>query len=268
MTDPLTTPPAASLTDLLQLERLDDDVFVSTYGGPADDVTSPAVYGGQLAAQALFAAGLTLDGERRSPHSAHCYFLDPGSFDQPVRFEVARVRDGGSFSSRTVLARQGETLLCTLAAGFVAHRDGGWREQDAQAPEVRPPGASSPFRLGKLLSFEGRDPDGPVPRMERPPRFWTRAAGPFATDPLTQAVGLVYMSDIAAGSPVAGDGSARPRASLNHVVWFHREIDLGEWLLVDLHAVVTRGGRTFFDGRIFDERGELVASVAQEQLFR
>ncbi|MCD5422851.1 thioesterase family protein [Rhodococcus pyridinivorans] len=258
---------AATFDDVIDLHRTDADGFVSTLTGPEDTKNSQTVYGGQVAAQALRAAGLTVDTDR-APHSMHCYFVHPGNNSQPVRFRVERDRDGRGFSSRRVTALQNDQVLCTLSASFCSERGEGWRDQGVSAPAVLAPMESTPIGLGSLIWFEGRDTGYAPSHMVRAPRYWTRSRDPLPLNPLTQACALVYVSDVAAGSPAVPDGSAAPDASLDHAMWFHEPVDVSEWLLVDLAHVTTGRGRTCFEGQIYSEQGQLVASLYKEELFR
>ena len=258
---------AASFTELMQLKSVGRDAFESTAGGPTEGSERHSIYGGQIAAQCLVAAARTVDSLNRHPHAVHCRFTSSGDPARPIRFDVLRDHDGNSFSSRRVTASQAGRPLCTVSAGFSSDRGGAWFEQAVDAPPAGAPTALNPIALGKLISFEGRVPRPVNPRMERPARFWVRASDPLSDVPFMHASGLLYVSDVAPGSPSAPDGTSTPRASLDHSVWFHAPIDLNEWLLVDLRHVLTARGRTFYDGRIFDSKGALVGSIAQEELF-
>ncbi|WP_423185019.1 acyl-CoA thioesterase [Arthrobacter sp. NyZ413] len=258
---------AANFTELMQLKSVGSDAFESTLSGPTEGSERPSIYGGQIAAQCLVAAGRTVDSLSRHPHAVHCRFTSPGDPALPIRFDILRDHDGNSFSSRRVTASQGGRPLCTVSAGFVADRGRAWFEQAVEAPPVESPTAMGPTTLGKLISFEGRVPGPANPRMERPARFWVRASDTLSDAPLIHASGLLYVSDVAPGSPSAPDGTSTPRASLDHAVWFHGPINLNDWLLVDLTHVLTARGRTFYDGRIFDSGGALIGSVTQEELF-
>lgn len=261
---------ATRFHELVTLDRVDTDFYVSTSAGPRDPSpqTNHTVYGGQIAAQALRAAGLTVDADR-APHSMHCYFVSSGDPARPVKFHVIRDRDGNGFSTRRVTALQGEHVLCILSASFCTRRESSWHDQAAAMPSTTPHERSTPLQLGSLLSFVGRDTGVAPPHMVRPPRYWARCTDDGANrDPLMQACALLYVSDIAAGSPAASDGSAAPGASIDHAMWFHQCVDVNQWVLIDLSPVHTGRGRTFFTGQIFSEDGMLVASLSKEELFR
>lgn len=262
-------PAAIRFSELVTLSHLDTDVFISTHGGAHDPSphTSHTVYGGQIAAQALRAAALTVAPDR-APHSMHCYFVAAGDPSRPVTFRVTRDRDGNGFSARRVTALQGDRTLCILSASFCTQREGLWRDQATAMPTSPDQHTSTPLQLGSLLSFIGRDTGIAPPDMIRPPRFWTRCTDELGSDPGLQACALLYVSDIAAGTPAASDGSAEPGASIDHAMWFHQCVDVDQWLLIDLTPVFTGRGRTYFTGQIFDEGGRLVASLSKEELFR
>lgn len=269
---------AVDLLDMLDLARVDDDLFRS-------DVVfhdRNALYGGQVMAQALCAAGRTVDGGRR-PHSLHAYFLRAGDSSVPTEFAVTRDRDGRSFSARRVTALQGGRAILTLSASFRASApDGsdGWDgsgggpavEQEEPMPAAgRPP--HPPEEFGdpsfRLHSIEARVP--PQPHADRttwPTRFWARCWTPLPDDPLVHACAMTYLSDLSTGVLPAPDGSARSGASIDHALWLHRPADLREWVLCEYHPRYSGQGRGWYTGSVFRADGALVASLAQETLFR
>jgi acyl-CoA thioesterase-2 len=256
----------AGLPDLLEVLEL-EATGENRYRANAVVGEPRALYGGQVAAQALRAAGLTVSPERR-PHSLHGYFLRRGDSDQPADYEVFRDRDGGSFSARRVVAIQRGEVIFSMAASFHAPRET-WSAQVEPMPATQRPDELPPGRLHRLVSMESRFPEQPfASQMAWPTRFWARVAVGLPDDPLLHACALTYLSDISTGIPPAGDGSARPGPSLDHAVWFHAEADLNDWLLLDYHPRVTGHGRGWYTGSVFSSGGTLVASLAQEQLFR
>jgi len=251
-----------SLRDLLALDSLTDDLFESrsVYFDPYP------LYGGHVASQALLAAGKTiLDG--KNPHSIHCYFLRPGDAAAPIRYQVAKVRDGRSFSLRSVTAVQGDVEIFTMLASFHVSEDG----PDIQVPTMPPvplPSESSPYRFPRLFSFEGMEVKQQHIHDELLTRFWARASEHLSNDPLTHACAVTYLSDDSCGVAPLDSDSHRTWASLDHSLWFHRPVAADEWMLVDLVPQRVANGRAFYTGSIFSTDGTLVASLAQETLYR
>jgi acyl-CoA thioesterase-2 len=249
------------LTGLLALEQLEQDFYRSTvvFGEPY------ALYGGQVAAQALMAAGLTVpDG--RLPHSLHGYFLRGGDAARPTVFRVDRDRDGRSYSARRVVAIQAGEVIFNMSASFHRPEDGP-DVQAAPAPEVADPDELTPFVLPRLFSVEGRLPAQPYGAGMWPTRFWARSRLPFS-GPLAHACVLTYLSDISTGLGPLERGRASSGASVDHSVWFHRPVRMDEWVLMDLVPVSVAGGRGLYTGSVYARDGVLLASLAQEALFR
>jgi acyl-CoA thioesterase-2 len=261
---PLPTPALAgvSLLDLIDPEPLDRDLFRAT---TVFDDPFP-LYGGQVAAQALVAAGRTV-APGRVPHSLHGYFLRAGDAARPVLLRVDRDRDGSSFSARRVVAVQNGEVVFSMAASFHDPEDG-LDHQVEPAPDVPAPDALPPVTMHRLFSFEARLPPQPHDGTAWPTRFWARCTEPMPADGLVHAAVLTYLSDIMTGlSPLAADGY-RSTASLDHAMWFHRPARLDEWVLVDLVGRSTSGGRGWYTGTLSSRSGVLQASIAQESLFR
>jgi acyl-CoA thioesterase II len=255
-------PTGVSLLDLLDPEPLERDLFRATV---VFDDPFP-LYGGQVAAQALVAAGRTVRAGR-VPHSLHGYFLRPGDAARPVLLRVDRDRDGTSFSARRVVAVQNGEVVFSMAASFQDPEDGLDRQVDP-APDVPAPQVLPPMAMHRLVSFEARLPPQPHDGPAWPTRFWARCTEPLPADDLLHAAVLTYLSDILTGlSPLAADGY-RSTASLDHAVWFHRAARLDEWVLVDLVGRTTGGGRGWYTGTLSSRSGVLQASIAQESLFR
>lgn len=256
---------------LLDLERIEEDlyrancVFVEQDDEHTGAMTS--LYGGQVAAQALLAAGLTVD-RARTPHSLHGYFLRRGDSRIPTVFKVARDRDGRSFSARRVVAIQNGEVIFNMSASFQVPSDQPL-DQVEDMPATDAPDNLPETSLFRLFSIVCRMPPPPYgDRPEYPTRFWAKVALDLPADPLIHACALTYLSDISTGVLPSRDGRTRSSASLDHAVWFHAPVDMNGWTLSDYHPRITGHGRGWYTGSIFDASGNLVASIAQEALFR
>jgi acyl-CoA thioesterase-2 len=231
------------------------------------------VYGGQVVAQALRAAAATVDGPYRC-HSLHAYFIRGGDADEPIRFEVDRLRNGRSFVTRQVVARQSGGAILNLSCSFQVDED----EADVQVGGL-PEGIERP------------DPDAPndswgplIERqwVERPTpgraQVWLRVVGPLAEEPIVHQCALAYASDDApmdasvthhpAYTGAVADYTRFMTASLDHAIWFHRPVRGDEWHLYDMESEGIRGARGMSHGRVLNLDGVHVASVAQEVLVR
>jgi acyl-CoA thioesterase-2 len=255
-------PTGVQLLELLELEQLDRDLFRAT-----TQVHDPfPLYGGQVAAQTLLAAGRTVpDG--LVPHSMHGYFLRGGDAARPTLFRVERDRDGRSFSARRAVAVQDGEMIFSMSASFHTPEEGLDQQADP-APDVAGPHELPSFVLPRLVSFEARLPAQPHGEGGSPTRFWARCSTRLPGDPLVHAGVLTYLSDILTGlSPLRRDGY-RSTTSLDHAVWFHRPARLDDWVLVDLVPRSTGGGRGLYTGAVSSQDGVLRASLSQETLFR
>ncbi|MFC3776753.1 acyl-CoA thioesterase [Mycolicibacterium holsaticum] len=254
------------MAEVLQLKALPYDRFLA---GPITTTARRTIYGGQVAAQALRAASLTVpDG--RVAHSLHAYFLAAGDASAPTVLEVQRDRDGGRYSGRRVVARQGEAVIFSMVCSFSRAKRGAPEFQAADMPDVQRPAELPTHQLNASRTFdvEARVPADPDPWYRWPARLWLRIREPLADDPNVRACGVVFLSDLCTGlsrAPQIEEVGLLP--SLDHAVWLHRGADPNQWLLVDLHPQATAGGRGMYCGQIFDERGTLVASLSQESLF-
>ena len=280
-------PVLARVVELLELERLEDNLF----RGQSHDIGSPQVFGGQILGQALSAAHRTV--EDRAPHSLHAYFLRPGDFDRPVVYQVETSRDGGSYSNRRVVAIQHGRPILNLAASFKAPEDG--LDHQADMPDVPGPEGLAglveinasmldkvPEKMRRFLAheppFEFRPVEPPkvIDPSARPPRkhIWMRAWGELPDDPELHRNLLAYVSDYellgAATLPHELDFGRKPlmMASLDHAMWFHRDARVDQWLLYAMDSPVSTGGRGFSRGQAFTADGTLVASTAQEGVIR
>jgi acyl-CoA thioesterase-2 len=253
----------ADLLDVLQLEQIEQNMFRANL---VLDEQHP-LYGGQVAAQALLAAGLTVDADRR-PHSLHGYFLRKGDSSRPTLFNVFPDRDGRSFSARRVVAIQNGAVIFNMSASFQIPQDGPSVQVDAM-PTTEAPEESPIWVLPRLFSCEARRPTQPYgDAFELPTRFWARTTAALPAQPLLHACALTYVSDMSTGVLPAADGSVQSGSSIDHAVWFHRDVDMAAWTLLDFQARTAAQGRGWYTGSIYSSDGRLVASVAQETLFR
>jgi acyl-CoA thioesterase II len=257
---------AGDLAATLDLEVLDTDLYRGVNTVSAADRT--ALYGGQVAAQALMAAGLTVPPER-APHSLHGYFLRPGQPDKPVLLHVNRDRDGGSFSARHVAAKQDGEVIFSMLASFHREEPGGTFEE-VPTRAVPPPEEAHERPFDSLLELREVRWWEPTPdRIYVPDTMWVRARGPVGDDPLTQACALAYISDLGSGfGQVELPGVARGGPSIDHAVWFHTPVRADEWVLLELWPAKAGGARGVYLGSIRDRAGVLGAQLVQEMLLR
>ena len=266
----------ADLVALLELEQVDDLIL----RGVAPETNLQRVFGGQVLAQALMAGGASVAPDR-GPHSLHGYFLRPGDPSIPIVYVVENTRDGRSFSTRRIIARQHGTTIFHMTASFQVHEEGLDHQDpmpDVPAPEELPllserPRAGEAVRRGEWDALEVRYDDASdhgAPEL----RVWLRTAGPMPDDPLLHAAVLAYASDLTLLAAVAlrhdirfGDPGVAA-ASLDHAMWFHRPVRVDEWLLHDQESPSASGGRGLGRGRIFSRDGALVATTVQEGLVR
>jgi acyl-CoA thioesterase II len=278
--------------DVLDLEDIERDIF----RGRSPQESLLRVFGGQVAAQAMVAAGRTVRDDQ-VVHSLHGYFLRPGDPFRPIVYEVDRTRDGRSFTTRRVTAVQRGEAIFTMSASFQVVEDGITHQADM--PETpgpdgldrrdRPPvPAPKPAHTttGRALTwpldvrYVDHAPWDAAVAPQANNRVWLRADGelPPPTDPrgrLLHACVLTYASDLTLLEATLiphVEGSARSRqvdlASLDHAVWFHRPFRADDWLLYVQESPNAGGGRGLATGRLFTAEGTLVASVVQEGLIR
>lgn len=250
-----------TLQEVLELETIDTNVFRANF------VFSDryALYGGQVAAQALRAAGITAEG--RLPHSLHGYFLRPGDASRPMLLKVYRDRDGRSFSARRVVAIQEGKVIFNMSASFSTHADGD-DHQIARIPEVSSPDENQVYKIPRLFSFEGRKAEQALSDLDYPIRFWARCTAPLGSDALLNACALTYLSDISSGTAAFNTPTHATSSSLDHAMWFHRPISANDWMLTDLVPHTVASGRGWYTGSVFRSDGTLIASLTQEALFR
>ena len=272
----------------LQVEQLELNLF----RGVSADIGSPNVFGGQVLGQALAAAARTVE-EGRSVHSLHAYFLRPGDKKAPIVYDVDRIRDGKSFTTRRVVAIQHGQPIFNSSMSFQV-REEGVEHQDKMPDVPGPEGLMNDVEWRKTLlhhlpervhkSFlrhrpmemrevEPMDPFNPVPQ---PASYcaWIRAEQALPDDPVLHQSMLAYSSDFsllqAAMRPHAMSFAQRDLqiASLDHAMWFHRDFRMDDWLLYVIDSPSTSSSRGLCRGKFFTRDGRLVASTAQEGLIR
>ncbi|WP_067859708.1 acyl-CoA thioesterase [Nocardia shimofusensis] len=267
----------ATIEEALEIERIERDIF----RGASTKTQLQRTFGGQVAGQALVSAVRTVE-PRYQVHSLHGYFLRPGNPQQPTVYQVERIRDGRSFCTRRVTGIQDGQAIFTMSASFHLG-DTGPEHQDEMPPVASPEelGDSqetmSPERLWALREWEHWDirmvPQESVVRREgvaAQQQVWFRYRQPLPDDPLFHVCTLAYMSDMTllGSSKVTHPDEPTQNASLDHAMWFLRPFRADDWLLYDQSSPSAGFGRGLTSGRIFDRKGELVASVVQEGLIR
>ncbi|ALC23078.1 acyl-CoA thioesterase II [Streptomyces pristinaespiralis] len=280
------------LLDLLDLEQIEQNIF----RGSSRSAVVPRVFGGQVAAQALVAAGRTAPADRTA-HSLHSYFLRMGDPGAPIVYTVDRIRDGRSFTTRRVVAVQHGQPIFHLSASFQTPEEG--LEHQAEMPDAPDP-ESLPTAAELLPRYADRFVDpGVVDRLlearaavdlryvDEPPyatagrpreprsQVWFRANGKLADDSLLHVCLATYVSDMTLldsvllahgrGGWAVGDVVG---ASLDHAMWFHRPFRADEWLLYDQQSPSASGGRGLGQARIYTQDGQLAISVIQEGVVR
>ncbi|WP_433295083.1 acyl-CoA thioesterase [Pseudonocardia sp. CA-142604] len=271
------------LVKLLDLEQLE----VNLFRGVSPPQSPTRVFGGQVAGQALVAAGRTVPPDR-GVHSLQAYFIRPGDPRVPIIYEAERVRDGRSFTTRRVLAIQHGEPIFSLSASFQLPQEG--LEHSDPAPSGVPDPESLPDIADRTARGENAGWVGRVPRpidmrfvdepvwssrrrpSDEPVRVWMRADGELPDDPLLHVCLLTYASDMTLlGSVVARHDLASVRvqmASLDHAMWFHRPFRADEWLLYTCYSPTASGSRGLATGRFTSRDGQLVATTVQEGLLR
>jgi len=278
------------LDDLLKvmtLEQLELDLF----RGESRDIGSPQVFGGQVLGQALMAATATVEG--RVVHSLHAYFLRRGDFNSPIVYEVDRARDGNHFSTRRVVAIQHGAQIFNMSASFQAVESG--LDHQFPMPDVPPPEELPnlesythdllphlPPTMRRALEqkrpFEFRPvrPQSFLEPQKRSPlrNIWFRAVAALPDAEALHRCLLAYVSDFnlldTAMMPHA-ISLTMPRlviASIDHAMWFHRNVRVDDWLLYATDSPSASGARGFTRGSVFARDGRLVASTSQEGLLR
>jgi len=275
------------LITYLDLESLE----VNLFRGQSLDIGTGRIFGGQALAQSLKAAYLTT--ENHEVHSLHAYFLREGDCDKPVIYQVERVRDGRTFSNRRISAVQNGKPIFIMSCSFQKHEDG--LNHQAKMPDVPFPDELSektliPIskirqlspRMRRTLTTQGPfefrfandvDPFDETPK-EPIKRIWFRARAPLPDDQVLHRILLTFVSDyhlVSTATLPHGISYLDPRlqfASLDHAMWFHRPLKIDDWLLYDCDSPSASEGRGFATGHVFNIKGDLVASTAQQGLMR
>ena len=277
-----------TLLRILDLEPIEKNL----YRGISPKVGWQRVFGGQVIGQALVAAQRTVDDQRRV-HSLQAYFMRPGDPAVPIIYEVDRIRDGGSFTTRRVVAIQHGHAIFSMSASFQIAEDG--LEHFVEMPDVpAPEDLPSEKELAEQYIDHAPENVRAYWQRERPielrpvdlthyisgkkldpvQHVWIRATGPLPGDPAVQEAALAYASDMTLlDTSLFAHGRAifDPKlqvASLDHAMWFHRPFDLGQWHLYSMDSPNSSGARGFTRGSIYSRQGELIASTAQEGLIR
>jgi acyl-CoA thioesterase-2 len=275
------------LVGLLQLQPLGGDRFRAE----SQDIGTPVVFGGQVLGQALMAASLTVE-VARPVHSMHAYFLLPGEH-APIDYAVERVRDGRSFTTRHVVARQQDRIIFEMSASFQTHDDG--VEHQLDMPGTAPPeGLRNDYQRRLALSdrlperlrdkvlmphgmeFRAVDDDDLLAPAPQPGErsIWMRTIAPLPDDPVLHRALLAYASDhgllLTALRPhgLSYLGNGVRLASIDHAMWFHRDFRMDDWLLYRIDSPNANGARALCRGSVFTRDGTLVASTAQEGMVR
>ena len=256
---------------LLDLEPIGEDRFTAITPGEGP----PRLFGGQVAAQSLRAATLTVPADRM-PHSLHAYFIRPGRPGSPLELAVERARDGRSFTTRRVSAVQEGEPIFVLDASFQIDEDGeDWQpsmRDDLPSPDEIDSPENPMNRFSSLSPFEIRPAGGSNPMGFPVHPFWVRAKGRLPDDPHLHACAITFLSDMGVVGSAPRPGTDRTRgfmgASLDHAVWLHRPARADEWLLFDVYPVRNAGARGLAHGTMHTQDGVLVASIAQEALLR
>ncbi len=276
------------LLQLLNLEPLERNIF----RGQSQDYFGHNVFGGQVLGQALMAAGRTVEG--RLAHSLHAYFLRPGDAHAPILYEVERVRDGKSFTTRTIKAIQHGEIIFTMMASFAEAEEGADHQTPMPADLPQPEDLPSEFDLRKLIAphvsdrqrpfFEAErpidlrliNPQNPFKPEPRPPHrgHWLRSQMKLPDDPLLHQCLLAFASDFVLMSTAMlphGLSFMHPRfqgASIDHAMWFHRPLRLDDWLYYDMESTSASAAKGLNRGLIYTRSGTLVATTQQEGLMR
>lgn len=282
---------AATTAVLRALDLTADPTYPDLYQGPNLAGPRARVYGGQVLAQATVAAGRTVPADRL-PHSLHGYFLRAGDPTIPIEFSVERLRDGRSFTARRVHALQEGRPILSMIASFQEQQPG------LEYAEEMPADVPDPSEVGSALDelggidhpaarfwaqdsafdlrhvgrsvFLAPDPDSPLGRQS----VWLRARAALPADPLLHRALLVYACDQIMLEPVlrragrAWVSANQSMASLDHAMWWHRDVRVDEWLLFVQSTPSAQGGRGLGAARVFAQDGTLVASMAQEGMIR
>ncbi|MBF8179566.1 acyl-CoA thioesterase [Herminiimonas contaminans] len=270
------------IVQLLALQQIDTDRYV----GQSHFMGSPNVFGGQALGQALYAACSTVP--QRRPHSMHALFILPGNHQLPIEYEVERVRDGGTFSTRRVVATQEGRRIFVMSASFQSEEDG-LSHQKAAPVMTDPETLPSSVKLWQQRGISTGRAFYPAPvdfranvaddifggeRASAVRQVWARAPVELPNDPLVHESLFAYVSDYGllwTALQPHGIQMGDPRlqiASLDHTIWFHRPIRMDDWLLFAMESPNASGGRGLCFLHVYNQYGVLLATVAQEGLIR
>ena len=276
--------------ELFNLEKVDRDIF--SWNGK--NVGYKRIFGGQVMAQTLIAAYKTVNVEHFA-HSFHSYFIRPGNMEKPITFTVDRIRDGKSFTTRSVKAIQDGEVIFNCSISFQKREKGLEHQVDMpNVPEPETLKSEQELREDILKELKMKKEDMPMffrqqeiemrPvekqnyfKPERMPPYkntWIKNEGKLPDDQVIQQAFLLYISDMgllgAANNSVGVNFLTKnlQNASLDHAMWFHRKLDLNGWFLYTIESPITRNARGFSRGSIFSRDGKLIASCTQEGLIR
>ena len=280
---------SAPLDDLLRILDL-EVIEVNMFRGTSPEENQVRVFGGQVAGQSLVAASRTVDEGARFVHSLHAYFLRPGDPAAPILYQVDRLRDGRSFTTRRVVAIQHGEAIFNLQASFHSAEPG--LDWQIPAPLNVPDPESLPTFKERMEPFKeqmGEWYDRPRPidqrhvdggpmdrngRSSQGQQVWLRADGTLPDDPVLHACIVTYASDMTLLDTTLlphglswNEGGVQ-MASLDHAMWFHRPFRADDWLLYDQHAISTSHSRGLAGGSIYTHDGHLAVTVVQEGLIR
>ena len=277
------------LIDHLNLEQIELNLF----RGYNNTVGSPNVFGGQVLAQALNAANRTVE-ENRYVHSLHAYFVLAGNLELPILYEVERIRDGRSFTTRNIKAIQNGKVIFNMIASFQIEEEGyshqiempkniqapdklmSWDEIGVKFKDFLPNRYKKWLNLDRPIEFKPVEISNPMERKKQEPfrNVWIRSKGTMPKDKNLQQQVLAYASDynlLASSLLPHSDVASYDNvimASLDHAMWFHRDFNLEDWHLYSIDSPSASNARGFARGNIFDQNGKLVSSVVQEGLIR
>lgn len=274
------------LIPVLDLEQIEEDIF----RGKSHFMGSPKVFGGQILAQTIRAAQLTVPDDRHI-HSMHGYFILPGDLAKPIVFMVDRIRDGRSFTTRRVIAVQNGKAIFNMAASFQIEEEG--YDHQVTMPDVPPPdelmnsralvekykehipaGMKVFLSQPRPIEFRPVAPEKSFGHVNSEPSrsVWMKANGVISDDNNLHRMLLAYASDYnllsTALQPHRSEIKNLVMASLDHAMWFHRKFRMDEWLLYSLDSPSASNSRGFTRGSVYNQEGILVASVVQEGLMR
>lgn len=282
--------PAPNLAEMLSLANTEARTHYDIFTGPAMPTPHGRAFGGQVLGQALVAAGLTAP-EGREIHSMHGYFVRPGDSRTPMTFEIARLHDGRSFSTRHAQAYQRGEVLMSLIASYQGPEEGLEHQESFDVSAIAQPedlptvwekyghltgDPRSSWILNRPFDFRHVGADMVMEPGELTNRqyVWLRSRVPLAGGQPVHSAALAFASDYLLLEPVTrkhGLPWATPgmsAASLDHSMWFHRPFQVDEWLLYELESPTAQSGRGLAHGRFYDRSGALVASVSQESMIR